>query len=58
MGRTRGRVPVLMKILSLVERLAVHLDLVRGGEAALAAIEREVGIVFDLVLDAGSERAR
>ena len=55
-GRMRGRVPVLMKILSLVERLAVDLDLMRAGEAGLPAIEREVGVVVDLVLDARPEQ--
>ena len=38
------------------ERLAVDLDLMRAGEAAMSAIEGEIGRVGDSVLDAGAER--
>ena len=38
------------------ERLAVDLDLMRAGEAAMPAIEGEIGIVFDLILDARAKR--
>ena len=38
------------------ERLAVDLDLVRAGKAGMPAIKGEIGIVFDLILDARSKR--
>ena len=50
--RNAGARPGVDEDLVARERLAVDLDLMRAGEAGMPAIEGEIGIVLDLILDA------